>query len=347
MPSLSSNLLPPSGLRDSIGANAKRRHDIVRRLEDSFAQREYRPIYLPPFERFENVAPAISHRGDAELVRFVDPADDQVAVLPSDATPQVARVFARHAHRDTLSQPWRVFYRQNIVRHGNQRGRTRRQRLHIGCESIGIACPNGELDLVQTIVEASEALGLQGLVFEIGHVGAVTALLDELAGASVSDDTRTTLRAALRAKDASEVEACLTEVRDPELERRAQSLLSVHGGHEVLETAKPLLSSVDLDTAQKCSALATASSAIHDVHFDFGDISTISYYTGMRFSLHLPGLGEPLGSGGRYDKLLGQLGTDGLAIGFSFDVDNVDRALQLQQAGLAQHEANDSEEIQS
>lgn len=333
------SLLPPRGLRDSIGDSASRRYRILGTLEQIFFEREYAPIYLPPFERFANVAPAMLHRQDTELVRFVDSADDQVAVLPPDATPQVARLFARHAQQTEATAPWNVFYRQNIVRLGNQRGRTRRQRLHVGCESIRKPNPDGELELVQTVIAACEALGLGDLVFEIGHVGPVSRLLSAVEAAGADESELSELRTALRAKDKTRVsESLLLLPGGAQLQQSAFALLQLHGSTDLPALETTMLSKEELDVARRCRALALASSAFSEVHYDFGDISTISYYTGMRFSVHLPGVGEPLGSGGRYDELIEKFGTRAEAIGFAFDVDNVDRA-QIDRAQMKKVES--------
>ena len=41
--------------------------------------------------------------------------------------------------------------------------------------------------------------------------------------------------------------------------------------------------------------------------FDLGLVRSIGYYTGAVFEVYDPALGVPIGGGGRYDDLLGQL----------------------------------------
>jgi ATP phosphoribosyltransferase regulatory subunit len=48
----------------------------------------------------------------------------------------------------------------------------------------------------------------------------------------------------------------------------------------------------------------------------------------MSFSLLAEGPGEPVGLGGRYDRLLGRYGMDQPATGFAFDLENLQWALQ-------------------
>ena len=55
-----------------------------------------------------------------------------------------------------------------------------------------------------------------------------------------------------------------------------------------------------------------------------------AYYTGIIFYAYTFGTGEPVISGGRYDKLIGQFGCDKASIGFSITVDSLMAAINRQ-----------------
>jgi ATP phosphoribosyltransferase len=55
--------------------------------------------------------------------------------------------------------------------------------------------------------------------------------------------------------------------------------------------------------------------------------SAHKYYTGMRFDIYAPGIGQRLGGGGRYDNTLEQFGRDLPAAGFALDLDRIVEAL--------------------
>ena len=66
------------------------------------------------------------------------------------------------------------------------------------------------------------------------------------------------------------------------------------------------------------------------VSFDLGELSNHTYYTGIIFHAFTFGTGEPIASGGRYDKLLGQFGCDKASIGFSLIIDRLMAAINRQ-----------------
>ena len=51
---------------------------------------------------------------------------------------------------------------------------------------------------------------------------------------------------------------------------------------------------------------------------DFSVMSSFDYYTGIVFEAYAPQVGTPLGSGGRYDNMIGAYGTPRPAAGFAF-----------------------------
>ena len=54
------------------------------------------------------------------------------------------------------------------------------------------------------------------------------------------------------------------------------------------------------------------------IQVDFSVMSSFDYYTGIVFEAYAPGLGAPLGSGGRYDNTIGAYGEARPAAGFAF-----------------------------
>ena len=61
--------------------------------------------------------------------------------------------------------------------------------------------------------------------------------------------------------------------------------------------------------------------------FDLGLVRSLGYYTGAVFQVYDPAYGVPLGSGGRYDELLGTFGRPLPAVGFALNVERVHIAL--------------------
>jgi ATP phosphoribosyltransferase regulatory subunit len=54
----------------------------------------------------------------------------------------------------------------------------------------------------------------------------------------------------------------------------------------------------------------------------------MGYYTGIMLRAFAAGVGEEIGSGGRYDELVSRFGASMPSVGFSFDVDLLVRAVE-------------------
>ena len=68
-----------------------------------------------------------------------------------------------------------------------------------------------------------------------------------------------------------------------------------------------------------------------EVLVDFGLVNQAEYYTGIVVRGYLPGIGQPVLSGGRYDRLLNDFGLQKPAIGFAIHLDAVAGYLQKTQ----------------
>ena len=67
--------------------------------------------------------------------------------------------------------------------------------------------------------------------------------------------------------------------------------------------------------------------------FDFGLVRSLGYYTGAVFQVYDPAYGVPIGSGGRYDELLGSFGRPLPAVGFALNVERLHIALTGEERG--------------
>lgn len=115
---------------------------------------------------------------------------------------------------------------------------------------------------------------------------------------------------------------------DPVIAQAIFSLSRLRGGKQALDEVRSLLEPVG------CAAGIAELEAIYDalveaglsdsLLIDFSVMSSFDYYTGLVFEAYAPGLGSPLGSGGRYDNLLASYGASKIpAAGFAFYLEQV------------------------
>jgi ATP phosphoribosyltransferase regulatory subunit len=254
-----------------------------------------------------------------------------VLVLRSDMTIPIARVVAtRYAHAEP---PFRFCYFAYAYRGVRpQRGQSR-EFLQAGIELIGSPGAHGTAEVLRVLCEGLDAAGLETYRIGLGDASLYPALLESV---GVRDAEREQIITELAMGNFVGVEQ---EVDRLQIDReQAELLLRVprtRGGAEVLE---------DLD-----EALHGALAGLRDLHallapevaarilFDLGLVRNIGYYTGAVFQVYDPAYGVPLGSGGRYDELLGTLGRPLPAVGFALNIERLHIALTGEERGRTRH----------
>ncbi len=104
------------------------------------------------------------------------------------------------------------------------------------------------------------------------------------------------------------------------------------GGPEVLEDLDAAVHEAAGRHARRCTRCSTRRSPSGSI-FDLGLVRSLGYYTGAVFQVYDPAYGVPLGSGGRYDELLGRFGRPLPAVGFALNVERLHIALTGEERG--------------
>jgi ATP phosphoribosyltransferase regulatory subunit len=315
----------PSGTRDVLPDEMRELRAMTDRIRDVFERADYGEVYTPALEYEGTLA-----RGDLSATRPAYRVFDEhgnVLVLRSDMTVPIARLAAtRYAHVDP---PLRFSYVAHAYRGVRpQRGQLR-ELLQAGVELIGVPGPEGTAEALTVLCRALDAAGLQTYRVGVGDASLYPSLLHAL---NVPETARERILKELVDGDFVGVER---EVRSLGLSSEDVSLLlrvpQVRGGPEVL--------------SELSGALHEAVTGMRDLHalldpgtaeriiFDLGLVRSLGYYTGAVFQVYDPAHGEPIGSGGRYDELLGRFGRPLPAVGFALNVERVHIALAGEERG--------------
>ncbi len=313
----------PSGMRDLLPEEAAARRGLSRNILDSFALHGYAVVTPPVFEFAEVLERGLGTLDPADVLRFVEPESGEVAALRPDMTPQIARMIATRMRGRAL--PFRLGYEGTVLRRRSGRARKHRQIPQVGVELAGVAGPEGDLELLALFVDALRAAGLDRFQIDVGDAGIIRPLL-----APLSPEAQQSLSDALGRKDPTEVADVCARVGAPHAGALA-ALPLMHGGRRELAAglerlggtpaegaARRLLALFDAATARGLGAYVTA---------DLGEVRGFAYYTGPMFHVYAPGTGDAIGSGGRYDELLGRFGWELPAAGFALDLDRLGEAL--------------------
>ncbi|NLG10338.1 MAG: hypothetical protein GX562_02240, partial [Coriobacteriaceae bacterium] len=156
---------------------------------------------------------------------------------------------------------------------------------------------------------------------------------------SVDESWRSTVLAACHENNLVAVKRLANDARvEVRYATALRGLLEVRGGRGAIEACRQLvepLGCVDgLDVLAQTYDIIDQLGASDHVTVDFSVMSAFDYYTGLVFEAYAPGLGVPLGSGGRYDRMLESYGTSAPAAGFAFGLERVMHALLEQEVDV-------------
>ena len=310
----------PAGFRDVLADEACTRERIARDVQACFAARGYLPIETPTLEDMDVMR--AGGRMPGSPFKFFDAGGDLLAMRP-DVTLQVARMCATRLAGQP--GPFRFRYMQRVFREAEGRMQAQaREMTQIGVECIGEAGPQADAEVVELMVEALELAGARGCKLALATVGVLRALL--AASGAPAQWTEQVL-AAFHASNFVEVDRLTGEaaVVPPVFAAAIRALPRIRGGREAVEQVRALVAPLGCedgldDFARTCDLLAEAGLADR-ILVDFSVMSSFDYYTGIVFEAYAPELGTPLGSGGRYDNMIGSYGESRPAAGFAFSLE--------------------------
>ena len=321
----------PSGTRDVLPDEMRELRAMTDRIRTVFEQAGYGEVYTPALEYEGTFTPSALHDDSAgwasrPAYRLFD-EHGSVLVLRSDMTIPIARLVAtRYAHSDP---PLRFSYFAHAYRRVRpHRGRSR-ELLQAGVELIGSSAPEGTAEVLSILCAALDAAGRENYRIGLGDASLYPALLDTF---GVEDPARERILNELVEGDFVGVEA---EIEGLGLAEPDTDLLlrvpRIRGGSEVLEGLSGPLDEA-IAGMRAVQALVTSRVAERLI-FDLGLVRSLGYYTGAIFQVYDPAYGTPIGSGGRYDELLGTFGRSLPAVGFALDVEALHIALMGEERG--------------
>jgi ATP phosphoribosyltransferase regulatory subunit len=309
----------PSGTRDVLPDEMREIRALTDRMHAVFEQAGYGEVYTPALE-YERTFARQTLDQAAPAYRMFD-EQGSVLVLRPDMTIPIARLVAtRYSHAEP---PLRFCYTSYAYRGVRpQRGQSR-EFLQAGVELIGSPGAAGTAETLAVLCAALDAAGLRNYRVGLGDSSLYPSLLEAF---DVDQVRRERILAELAAGDFVGVEE---EVAGLELSPADQAMLlrlaRTRGGPEVLDGLSGRLHDA-LGGMRDVHRLLSPEVAAR-VIFDLGLVRNLGYYTGAVFQVYDPAYGVPIGSGGRYDELLGTFGRPLPAVGFALNVERLHIAL--------------------
>lgn len=328
------DMVTPAGFRDVLSQEAAVRERISAAVRELFSSRGYAPIETPTLEVMD-VMRAGGHLTAAPF-RFFDSQGDLLAMRP-DVTLQVARMCATRLAGQP--GPFRFRYQQRVFREAEGQMRAAaREVTQMGIECIGPSGPAADAEVVGLFAKALQAAGVQKFGISVATVGVLRALLSASAAPAAWCEA---VLAAFHASNLVELDS-LTGAdcpAPPVFAQAVRALPRIRGGREAIVKARDLVAPLGCedgldDLAAMCDLLDEAGLGGR-IRIDFSVMSSFDYYTGIVFEAYAPGLGSPLGGGGRYDNMLGAYGEARPAAGFAFFLEQAMSSAVLPNGGPA------------
>jgi ATP phosphoribosyltransferase regulatory subunit len=316
----------PSGTRDVLPDEMRELRAMTDRVRGVFERAGYGEVYTPALEH-ESTFQRAGMSATRPAYRMFD-EHGNVFVLRSDMTVPIARLVAsRYAQAEP---PHRFSYFAHVYRGVRpQRGQSR-EFLQAGVELIGAPAPDGTAEVLSILCAALDAAGLRTYRIGVGDASLYPSLLEAV---GVPGARRERILAELVTGDFVGIER---ELESLPLPREAMELLlsvpRMRGGPELLDGRSGALH--EAGTGMRTLHALLAPEVAERIIFDFGLVRSLGYYTGAVFQVYDPAHGVPIGSGGRYDELLGRFGAPLPAVGFALNVERLHIALTGEERGL-------------
>lgn len=315
------NFVTPAGFRDVLSDEARMREDMTRRVQQCFDERGYVPIETPTLEVMDVLQ--AGGRMPAAPFKFFDSQGDLLAMRP-DVTLQVARMCATRLKGQP--GPFRFRYTQRVFREAeSEMQAAAREMTQMGIECIGEEGPAADAEMVGLLAEALRTCNVGGFKLAIGTVGVLRALLER---SGAPEAWKESVLQAYHSSNFVDLEVlCADGTVGSAFADAVLSLPRIRGGKEAIAEVRSIVSPLGcvdgLDAFEQTYDLLVREGLAESIVVDFSVMSSFDYYTGIVVEAYAPGLGAPLGSGGRYDNMLAAYGQSRPAAGFAFSLEQV------------------------
>ena len=323
---------PPSGTRDFLPNDIRRREHVVGVIRRVYEQYGFEPLETPAFENIETLLGKYGEEGNKLIFKILKRGEHEHTgeadlALRYDLTVPLARVVAQY--QNEIAKFFKRYQIQPVWRADRPaRGRFR-EFYQCDIDSIGSTSPVIEADILGAVADVLECLGFRDFAIRLNHRLVLAGLLN-VAGVGV--DRQADALVALDKLDKVGVEGVEREFVargiDAAVTAKCLEFFDAAGGErprDMLERLGGILGPADtsVENLRAIVALAEANSAGARLRIDPSLARGLSYYTGAIMEIAVEGIGS-LGGGGRYDGLVGMfLGRDVPACGFSLGMERI------------------------
>ncbi len=313
--------LLPDGLEEALPSAARRLETLRRAILDQFDVWGYDLVMPPMAEYLDSLLTGAGQELDLQTFKLTDQLTGKLMGVRADLTPQVARI---DAHRLRDPGTTRLCYVGTVLRTRADEWSGSRSPLQAGAELFGHDGLDSDVEIIRLMLATLDLCGVRQPSIDLGHVD----IFRSLARVAGLDAPRERLFFdLLQRKAIPEIEETLAEWQlDPELAQPLRVLVDLNGGPDVLVEARARLAGAPQPVQAALDHLGAVVARLQDalpeldVHIDLGELRGYSYHTGLVFAAFVPGSGQEIARGGRYNEIGRVFGRARAATGFSTDL---------------------------
>lgn len=309
----------PDGVEEVLPAQAEAVERLRRQLLDLFHSWGYRLVIPPLVEFTESLLVGLGEDLDLTTFKLTDQISGRTLGIRADITPQVARIDAHSMADEGVT---RLCYAGSTLHTRPKSPFASRSPIQLGAELYGDDSVGADVEVVSVMLATLEAAGLSDITLDLGHVGIYEAVVLR---AGLEEAREATVFDALQRKSVPDLIQALEGV-DPGTTALIIALAKLHGDESILDDARALYAEtvpdalLGLDTLQQVARTIRRQQPDLDIYFDLAELRGYHYHTGLVFAAYVPGVGEALANGGRYNDVGAVFGRARPATGFATDL---------------------------
>jgi|TARA_B110000046_G_scaffold181656_1_gene214229 ATP phosphoribosyltransferase regulatory subunit len=312
--------LLPEGVEEILPPKAIELENLCRTIIDLFSTWGYELVIPPMVEYLESLLTGTGGDLDLKTFKLTDQLNGRLMGIRADITPQVARIDAHLLKRDT---PTRLSYLGSVLHTRPGKSGETRAPLQVGAELYGHSGVASDIEIVKLMLATLKQVGINKTYIDIGHIGIFRTLS---ADSSLSLIQQEKVFEALQRKAKDELKCLHKEWGITNAVSKALvEIVDLNGDITVLDEAKKLLAKISPDSLQYLDEIKALTESIAgqsevSINVDLAELRGYHYHTGMIYTAFVPGEGEGIAFGGRYDDIGSAFGRARPATGFSTDV---------------------------
>ncbi len=312
--------LLPDGVEDILPPLAGQIESLRRDIMDTCQRWGYQLVIPPLIEYLDSLFTGTGHDLALQTFKLTDQLSGRMMGVRADMTPQAARIDAHTLQQEGIT---RLCYAGHVLHARPQHMLTGRTPIQAGCELFGSASEEADLEVIQLMLEALRVAGVAEVHLDLAHVAIYQSLIE---AADFDDDMEAAIFDAMARQSIPELEQLLGGFAPDTPGGYLRALARVSGGLDALQEARRVLAGAPSNVVEALDQLKRIADRLRESHpelqlgFDFCELRGYNYHTGLVFAVYVPGHGEAVGKGGRYDAIGQDFGRARPATGFSLDV---------------------------